>query len=41
MDLYICNEILTQHHGGSKVDLRSLRDRFPLRQGIEKGLEMA
>ena len=34
------SQLLTHQWKGSKVDEEALRDRFPLRQSTEKGLQM-
>ena len=40
MDPKVCGKVLTLHRRGYGVDVEALRDRFPLRQSTEKGLQM-
>ena len=40
MDPKACGKLLTHHRRGNGVHVEALRDRFPLWQGTEKGLQM-
>ena len=37
MDPKVCGKLLTHHRRGYDVDVKALRDRFPLRQGAGTG----